>query len=32
MQKQVAIDNRAVEPIRSTAFGSYHAKGNKSFF
>ena len=32
MQKQVAIDNRVVEPIRSTAFGSRHAKGNKSYF
>ena len=31
MQKQVAIDNRVVEPIRSTAFGSRHARGNKSY-
>ena len=32
MQKQVAIDNRAVEPIRCTAFSSRHARGNKSYF
>ena len=32
MQRQVAIDNRVVEPIRSTAFGSRRAKGNKMFF
>ena len=32
MQKRVAIDNGVVEPIRSTAFGSRHARGNKSYF
>jgi len=32
MQEQVAIDNRVVEPIRSLAFGSRHAKGIKGFF